>query len=472
MTYGQQLSGYVSFISDGTTAIDFAVFLDNTGTGRKVGLTAQEFYNFSSTSSLITIPYAVKYVFSITAPEANFVGTCYKGSFPLASIMNEGSRTGTVTTVNQMISLATEANELQNKFTLSGSIGNDMILENSLRQTSASPTIDMPMLYATEMVHYIVLATPAKSITTGTYPYGVIGEITTNTAIMPYFSDSIIYNTFRPPSFVIGENRFKNINIQKVGEQTPHSFAEIIQQIEETPSDARPTEAISVPNAVGPLTSTRYTEFYEEMKRLDDSDSLLTDKPSPIFSANKAGLSIVVRGNPNKFVANSPKARKQNPRKKNKRAQQSNMKPNFNFTETREVDPDGEETKRTTTISYGTKDIYVAWRNLLQYVCLMLSDSELPSPKEKISAVQKFAMIAPLEKYLDYALTRKEGLDVSPYIKQNANNGKYTVLTRKLSTLIDNTANNVNQDRKEESKTFRGSYKPSGRGGFRFGQFF
>lgn len=321
-SYGKQLSG-VSILQ-GTIAqtISYYEFIRNLSSNY-TGLTSLQAYNYECTTSLIPLTYSSCYSFKLVVPNANYIGTCYEGIIPISQLLPDGTGTAPnpTVTVQQLIQMARTTHEGENSYKLCASISNDQILAHGISSASASPGVVVttnrtPLLFASEVIHYMVFQTPAMSITTGsTYPYSLMGHWINNVSILPYMNDSIIFNTFAPPNYIDGSDRFKDVNIIAKNMDRPMRYKKVLEDLSSrSATEQSPIE--SIPKELAPLNFWNYVRFldelhtYKELMKAEiytaiDSDNeveeekLLGKGSRTILNMSRRGISIIAKENPN-----------------------------------------------------------------------------------------------------------------------------------------------------------------------------
>jgi hypothetical protein len=206
-----QLSGFVAFQTNdlnSTLGFDSFTIWDTSNNLNLATKTFNQLYGTSTSFNVGKFVWASNIDLSFVTPEANLVGTMYKGSFPintLFSIGGDGVETESDLTVQQLINIADDAVGGAKSFNLTSAVVNNSLC-SAVRQRFDLNAANAPYTFlGAEKVQYVVLQTPAQSITDNSNRlFTLMGRITGNFGFYPSATDSFLYNMFRVNPYHFG----------------------------------------------------------------------------------------------------------------------------------------------------------------------------------------------------------------------------------------------------------------------------
>lgn len=172
--------------------------------------TFDQLYGTSTSFDVGKFVWAGNLEYNLVVPAANLVGTMFTGSFPLNTLFATGGSGSTTTSpisVAQLISIADNAVAMQKSFTLTGAVVNNSLC-SAMRQRIDMNAFDHPFTFlGAERCSYVVLQTPAQSITTtDRRPFSLIGRICGNFGFYPTAKDAFLYNMFKLNPYHFGKS--------------------------------------------------------------------------------------------------------------------------------------------------------------------------------------------------------------------------------------------------------------------------
>jgi hypothetical protein len=196
----RQLGGIAIAMSNVTSelipaSLFVGLLASNAATASQGSRAMVELFGFQSTQELTTYIYSSKLKMEIVTPAANLVGTMYKGSFRLGSFFSPGATSPNPLqkqelTIAQLIAIANEVSSMKSEFTLQSALVNDDLhsIYGASRTNIYIDGGDLPYragmdwsFLSSEIVEYVVLQSPAQSITDNTTKtFSLIGVAESN----------------------------------------------------------------------------------------------------------------------------------------------------------------------------------------------------------------------------------------------------------------------------------------------------
>lgn len=329
-TVGQQRSGFVvGQTSIPNTSITFNAF-DNIWAGGIANSSPSMLNTFQldSTPELMLAVWASRIKLNFVTPAANLVGTYYQGRISIGSFEASTFSSGTPITVQKLINNASHVHSHKPYIELSSSVINPLIFANIGAQTTA--------YFDGESIDYVVLQTPAMSITTGLpATYSLMGEVHSNIAVYPSMNNVFLFKSFQPKRFGVGtsvmsfvptaaltdvEEKFKPPTTKTAVNAFVKKLEEEGEVIENTPveDNSEPMQLVSHVHLM--------RRAMEEFADLDTSSSSLLTKGQSHTKARVVknltikGVHIVVKADPSKGKHKQKKNKKNN--KKREKAEE------------------------------------------------------------------------------------------------------------------------------------------------------
>lgn len=251
-----QPGGLVHFQTDtedyGATVYDLLNYRVTTGISVStspagINRSLLEQFGISSSNDLTLSTYTSRMDSKFVVPAANLTGTLYKGHVSVGSLLGKQdvSIDGSADffmggfTVRDLINNAYDIQSMETGFSLQSAMRNDYIATTTPTMfTGSYESEDYTKFlqnFASEIVSYVVLQTPAINITTGaSSSFSLIQKNVSNAIVYPSFDNVFLFKTFSVHGYIQGPSKLDDYTLPTDSQSLiePHNQATLDKMID------------------------------------------------------------------------------------------------------------------------------------------------------------------------------------------------------------------------------------------------